>query len=161
MSPMMGSQTYTSMKTKLSITILTILIASTAANFAQSESPATKPAEVAAKNTEKTDASVIEQALPVAALFRAVKTSDTDLFQQCWDKPMSERFGLNAESAKAMLEKYKRGFDQTFGEYSMAEISYTFVGDAEVGAVTVKLKDKNVPPLKVIKSGNVWKLGEK
>ena len=149
------------MNTKRSFTLLTILVAFTTASHAETESSATKPAGDTAKNVAKNDTAVIEQAAPVAALLRSVKEADAALFQQCWDKAMAERMGLNAESAKKMLDNYKGGFDRTFGEYSLDEFSYAFVGDAEAGAVTVKFKDKNIPPLKVIKSGKVWKLGEK
>jgi hypothetical protein len=106
-------------------------------------------------------APVVEQVKPVVGLLRSVKESDTALFQQCWGKSMAERMGLNDESARKVLERYKGGFDQTFGDYSMDEFSFSFTGHAAVGMVTVKFKSKNVPPLHVVKAGNDWKLGEK
>jgi hypothetical protein len=68
----------TSMKNKLSTTILTILIAF--AGTGRAESPTGTP-DVVAKN-----AAVIEQVVPVVALLRAVKESDAALFQQCWEE---------------------------------------------------------------------------
>jgi ribosomal protein S17E len=106
-------------------------------------------------------APVVEQVKPVVGLLRSVKESDTGLFQQCWAKPMAERMVLNDESARKVLERYKGGFDQAFGEYNMDEFSFSFTGHAAVGMVTVKFKSKNVPPLHVVKAGNAWKLGEK
>lgn len=151
----MGSQTYTSMKTKLSITILTVLVAIACPYHAKGASPAEKP-KVAAK-----DAEVVEQAVPVVALLRSVKESNAELFQQCWDKTMAERMGLTPESAKKMIEQYRLVFDKALGEYAMEDFSYHYVGTANAGAVTVKFKDKNIPPLKVVKTGNDWKLGER
>jgi hypothetical protein len=40
-------------------------------------------------------------------------------------------------------------------------ILVAFIGVADADAVTVKFKDKNFPPLKVVKTGNDWKLGER
>lgn len=142
------------MKTKLSAAILTILVAFAPTSRAETESPTTKPAA-------ETKAAVIEQALPVAALLRSVKEADTALFQRCWDKAKAEQLELTPESAKKILEQYQLRFSKAFGDYSLADFSFTFVGDAEVGTVSVKFKDKEVPPIKVMKSGNVWKLGEK
>jgi hypothetical protein len=149
------------MKNTLSTTILTILVAFASADRAMAEAPAAKPGDGTTKAVAAKDAPVIEQAIPVVALLRSVKESDTALFQQCWDKPMAESLGLTPESAKRMIEEYRLGFDKVFGEYSLDEFSFSFVGGADVGAVILKFKDKKLPPLRVIKSGNHWKLGER
>jgi hypothetical protein len=145
------------MKNTLSTTILTILVAFASADRAMAEAPAAKPGDGTTKAVAAKDAAVIEQAIPVVALLRSVKESDTALFQHCWDKPMAESLGLTPE----MIEEYRLGFDKVFGEYSLDEFSFSFVGGADVGAVTLKFKDKKLPPLRVVKTGNDWKLGER
>lgn len=138
---MMGSQTYTSMKTKLSITILTILIASTAANFAQPESPATKPADVAAKNTEKTDASVI-MARSLAAVqlsfaqagktaqFEALKpwlVGDTENLSQ---SEIAAELRISTGAIKVMIHRLRKEFrDAVESEIAQTVPSPDDIGD--------------------------------
>jgi type II secretion system protein G len=106
-------------------------------------------------------APMLEQVIPVVGLLRSVKESDSTRFQQCWSKAMAERMGLNDESAERMIERYRGGFAKVFGDYALEEFSFSFTGTATVGAVTVQFRNQAVPPLLVIKSGGVWKLGEK
>ena len=149
------------MKNTLSTAILTTLVAFACADRAMAEAPAAKPSDGTTKAVAAKDATVIEQAIPVVALLRSVKESDTALFLQCWDKPMALSMGINAESAKRLVEQYLLGFDKALGECSLDEFSFSFVGGADVGEVTLKFKGKKLPPLKVVKSGNDWKLGER
>jgi hypothetical protein len=149
------------MRTKLPIAILTILVTIVCCNQAKAGAPTEKSSDESSKiSSAKTDAN-IEQAIPVIALLRSVKTTDTALFLQCWDKTMANKMGLTPESVMPILEKYKRGFENTFGEYSLADFSFTFTGTADAGTVTAKFKDKRIPPLKVVKSDGEWKLGER
>ena len=101
------------------------------------------------------------QALPVVGLLRSVKQTDTARFQQCWSEDMAARLGLNDVSAMGMLERYKAGFTQTFGDYNVDEFLFSFMGTPSAGWVTVKLKNKDLPAIRVVQSGSAWKLGEK
>jgi hypothetical protein len=100
------------------------------------------------------------QAVPLQRLLRSVEDSDVALFQGCWSETAKAGMGLNDVSAKGMLERYKSGFTRTFGEYKVDEFLFGFIGNAASGWVTVKFKDKEVPPIAVVQSGGEWKLDE-
>jgi hypothetical protein len=149
------------MKSHHSSAALILLIALASALPATPAPQSSTPPAETSKTTPANHPETIEQAIPVAALLRSVKDSDTTLFLQCWDQPTTRKMGLSTTTAPKWLDQYKLGFDKAFGTWSPVDFTFTFTGDANSGTVTATFKDKSLPPLKVVRSLDAWKLAEK
>ncbi len=149
------------MKSHHSSAALILLIALASALPATAAPQSSTPPAETSKTTPANHPETIEQAIPVAALLRSVKDSDTTLFLQCWDQPTTRKMGLSTTTAPKWLDHYKLGFDKAFGTWSPVDFTFTFTGDANSGTVTATFKDKSLPPLKVVRSLDAWKLAEK
>ena len=149
------------MKSHHSSASLILLIALASALPATAAPQSSNPPAEPSKTTPAKHPETIEQAIPVAALLQSVKDANTSLFLQCWDQPTTRKMGLSTTTASKWLDQYKLGFDKAFGSWSPHDFTFTFTGDANSGTVTATFKDKSLPPLKVVRSLNAWKLAEK
>ena len=101
---------------------------------------------------------VVPQALPVIQLLEAVKEQDEEKLKSAFSERMQER--LKKEEWSKVLERYRDGFNTSFGNFRIEDFSFDFSGDDKNGSVIVSYNGKPLPNMSVLKESDGWKLNE-
>ena len=99
------------------------------------------------------------EAAPIIAILAAVNGSDVAEFKNAYarrirDDKVQGDWGGNLKQAQANMQKL-------FGNYQLNKFSYTFVGNREIGKVTLTDNGKEAFSLNVIKERGKWKVDQR
>lgn len=99
------------------------------------------------------------EAAPVIAVLKAVKESDVKAFRNAYSRRIREDkeqgdWGKNLREARDNLKKM-------YGDYRIADFTFTYDGDTEMGKVSFTHKNGKQLDLDVIKEEREWKVDKR
>jgi len=99
------------------------------------------------------------EAAPVIAVLKAVKESDVAAFRNAYSRRIREDkeqgdWGKNLQEAKVNLKKM-------YGDYRIADFTFTYDGDTEGGKVSFAYKHGKPLDLDVINEDHEWKVDKR
>jgi hypothetical protein len=99
------------------------------------------------------------EAAAVIAVLKAVKESDVDAFRNAYSKRIREDkeqgdWAKNLQEAKVNLKAM-------YGDYRIADFTFTFDGDTDIGIVSFTHKNGKKLDLDVIREVDGWKVDKR
>lgn len=96
---------------------------------------------------------------PFITWVKAIKASDLEAFKSAYSENMRKSFA--GKGWQKSLDEYKRSFEKELGDFKVEDFAIAFEADGkEQGRLLVRFKEKDLPPLNVVKEDGAWKIDE-
>lgn len=99
------------------------------------------------------------EAAPVIAVLKAVKESDVNAFKNAYSRRIREDKGQG--DWEKNLKEAKQNLRTMYGDYRIADFTFTYDGDTDIGKVSFTYKHGKQLDLDVIREVGGWKVDKR